>query len=85
MLLIRETVKKKANNDLKRIDQQARKLHEDWLRLNQNYVEQCRTAPGIYSCSRDFDRVVAWQKLPEFWKNYYRREARYLLLINTAI
>jgi len=63
------------------IDAAARRLHAQWLRQNEDFVRKCRDAPGIYNCSRDFDRVVSWQKLPYAWKEYYRREARYALLL----
>jgi hypothetical protein len=30
--------------------------------------------------SRDFSRAVEWKKLPEHWKDQYRREAKYNIL-----
>jgi len=67
----------------KAIEGKAQKLHETWCRDNAVYLEQCRKAPNIYRCSRDFTRSVPWDKLPDNWLNYYRREARFQEKIGT--
>jgi hypothetical protein len=68
----------------KELEKNARQLHQQWLKANKDYIGQCRSAPEIYNCSRDFKRIFPWKTLPDYWKNYYRREARYQLLIKTT-
>lgn len=73
--------KKQGNKGSGNIDAEARKLHDRWLRENDDFVRKCREKPGIYNCSRDFDRIVPWQQLHEGWKEYYRREARFAFIM----
>jgi len=66
--------------DDKKLLATAKKLHKDWLRENKSFVQACKNDPAQTNCSRDFTRAVSWEKLPDMWISYYRREARIKLL-----
>ncbi len=68
---------------MKDIEKKAKKLHEEWLEKNREYVELCRKKPMIYNQSHDFDRSVDWGKLPEHWKKEYMRIVRYMILTDS--
>jgi hypothetical protein len=68
----------------KEIETSARALHDIWCRDNKTYMEQCRKAPMIYNCSRDFTRALPWEKLTDYWRNQYRKEARLQARINAG-
>lgn len=76
---------KKSAGGSTNVDVHARKLHDQWLRQNHEFVRECQNKPGIYNCSRDFDRAVPWRLLPQAWKAYYRREAKYALIVKKNI
>ena len=66
--------------DTKKIAPLAKKLHTQWLKENKDFVELCCKDPHQSQCARDFSRAVQWDKLPDFWKNHYRRDAKMKLL-----
>ena len=66
--------------DSAKIEKKAKNLHETWLEENDSFVQACRRDPYQNNQSRDFNRAVAWEKLPEHWKQHYRSEAKYILL-----
>lgn len=66
--------------DAATIEKKAKKNHQTWLKENDSFVQACRRDPYQNNQSRDFPRAVAWEKLPEYWKQHYRREAKYILL-----
>lgn len=69
---------------MKDIENQAKKIHEQWLEQNRDYVDKCRREPVSFGQSHDFDRSVEWGQLPEFWKKEYIRIARYRALTGCA-
>lgn len=66
--------------DSRKIERLAQKLHSEWLKGHQDYIDACNKNPRIYMQSHDFARIVEWKKLPKRWKEQYRRDARYSLL-----
>lgn len=68
--------------DEKKLMATAKKLHNTWLKENKVFVNACKNDPAQNNCSRDFTRAMPWEKLPEVWISYYKREAKIKLLCN---